>query len=225
MEHGNDDVFENIEEQLQQFVHHVPRWSFFIAILTIGGLLSVLTESLTIGPSWFIPVIVIVLLILMFISILRSNQITTRFIALITTGIVTAGLISSVVFLVYDLITHTGGSAVNLFFNSAILWVTNITVFSIWYWEIDQGGPYLRHVNKTQPTDFLFPQMYSDSQLWKNWKPGFADYYFLAFNTSAALGPTDTMVMSRRAKLLMNAQASISLVIVVVLVAHSIGAL
>jgi hypothetical protein len=161
----------------------------------------------------------------MYISILKSQQKTTRIIALIITGIVTAGLISSVAFLVYNLIKHTGGSAVSSFFDASILWVTNITVFSVWYWEIDQGGPYLRHVNKTQPTDFLFPQMYSDLPLWKNWKPEFADYFFLAFNTTAALGPTDTMVMSRRAKLLMNIQALISLVTVAVLAAHAISTL
>lgn len=95
----------------------------------------------------------------------------------------------------------------------------------IWYWEIDQGGPYSRHVNKSQPIDFLYPQMMYESELWAYWKPAFMDYIFLAFNTSAAFGPTDTLVMSRRAKLLMNTQASISLIIVAVIAAHAIGAL
>jgi hypothetical protein len=225
VENSNDEVFEKIEEKLQHYVHRVPRWSFFIVILIIGVLLSILSEGLTLGPSWLIPVIALILLIPMFVSILKSQQKTTRIIALIITGIVTVGLISSLAFLVYSLIKHTGGNAVSPFFDAAILWVTNIIVFSVWYWEIDQGGPYLRHVNKTQSTDFLFPQLYSNSQLWKNWKPEFADYFFLAFNTTTAFSPTDTMVMSRRAKLLMNIQALISLVTITVLVAHAIGKL
>ncbi|MFD0694689.1 DUF1345 domain-containing protein [Paenibacillus sp. GCM10027628] len=217
--------FDNNENQLQQYVKHVPRWSFFNVILIIGGLLSVLSERLTIGPSWLIPVITLVLLIPMLISIRKSQQKMTRVIALIITGIVTVGLISSVTSLVYGLFTRTTVSAVNLLRDAAILWVTNVSVFGAWYWEIDQGGPYLRHVNKTQPIDFLYPQMMYESELWTNWKPTFMDYLFLAFNTSAALGPTDTLVMSRRAKLLMNTQASISLVIVAVIAAHAIGAL
>jgi hypothetical protein len=138
---------------------------------------------------------------------------------------VTIGLISSISFLVYGLFTQKAESAVNLLRDAAILWVTNVAVFSVWYWEIDQGGPYVRQANKSQPIDFLYPQMMYESELWANWKPSFMDYVFLAFNTSSAFGPTDTLVMSRRAKLLMNAQASISLIIVAVLAAHAIGAL
>lgn len=210
---------------MQQFAEHA-RWSFFLAILIIGALLSVLSDRLTIGPSWLIPAITLVLLIPLSITIKKSYQRITRRIALIITGIVTVGLISSVAFLVYGLFTHTAASAVNLLRDAAILWLTNVSVFTVWYWEIDQGGPYTRHVSKTQPIDFLFPQMlYDESGIWTNWKPEFMDYLFLAFNTSAALGPTDTLVMSRRAKLLMNTQASVSLVIVAVLAAHAIGAL
>ncbi|MFC5452795.1 DUF1345 domain-containing protein [Paenibacillus aestuarii] len=220
----HNDLGSNVN-QSQQYVGNVPRWSFFIAIFIIGGLLSVLSERITIGPSWLIPVITLVLLIPMLISIKKSHQKMTRVIALIITGMVTIGLISSVGFLVYGLFTHTNESAMNLLMDAAILWVTNVSVFGAWYWEIDQGGPYLRHVSKTQPIDFLYPQMMFESDLWANWKPTLLDYLFLAFNTSAALGPTDTLVLSRRAKLLMNTQSSISLIIVAVLAAHAIGAL
>lgn len=217
--------FGNTERVLQQYVKYVPRWSFFIAIVIIGGLLSLLSERLTVGPSWLLPVITLVLLIPLFISNRKSRQHTTRYIALIITGMVTIGLISSISFLVYGLFTQKAESAVNLLRDAAILWVTNVAVFSVWYWEIDQGGPYVRQANKSQPIDFLYPQMMYESELWANWKPSFMDYVFLAFNTSSAFGPTDTLVMSRRAKLLMNAQASISLIIVAVLAAHAIGAL
>jgi uncharacterized membrane protein len=57
------------------------------------------------------------------------------------------------------------------------------------------------------------------------WSPGFLDYLFLAFNTSTAFSPTDTAVLSRRAKVLMMVQALLSLVILAVLVSRAINTL
>ena len=51
------------------------------------------------------------------------------------------------------------------------------------------------------------------------------DYLFLAFNTSTAFSPTDTLVLSRRAKLLMMVQALISLTSVVVIAARAVNIL
>jgi hypothetical protein len=219
------DKMENQEseiEKVEHYVQRIPRWSFLFAVLTIGILLSVLSENLTLGPSWVVPLITIILLIPMSVAIFRNHHKWTRFIALTIIGLVTIGLISSVFFLVSDLFTHTGEASI-LFRNAAILWLTNVLVFSIWYWEIDQGGPAIRHVNRIEPIDFLFPQMISDSKVWSNWKPGYLDYLFLAFNTNTAFSPTDTMVMSKRAKSLMMTQGSISLVIVAILAARAIN--
>ena len=57
------------------------------------------------------------------------------------------------------------------------------------------------------------------------WRPGFVDYLFLAFNTSTAFSPTDTLVLSRRAKALMMAQSLVSLVVVAFLAARAINTL
>jgi hypothetical protein len=51
------------------------------------------------------------------------------------------------------------------------------------------------------------------------------DYLFLAFNTSTAFSPTDVPVLSRWAKLLMMIQATIALVVVIVLAARAINIL
>ncbi len=57
------------------------------------------------------------------------------------------------------------------------------------------------------------------------WAPGFLDYLFLAFNTSAAFSPTDTPVLSRRAKLLTMVQSVLSLIVIVVLVGWALNVL
>jgi hypothetical protein len=53
----------------------------------------------------------------------------------------------------------------------------------------------------------------------------FADHLFLAFNTSTALSPTDTAVLSRQAKIGMMLQAVISLAIIVLLAAYAVNIL
>ena len=74
-------------------------------------------------------------------------------------------------------------------------------------------------------SDFAFPQTTIGHGFEVNWTPDFLDYVFLAFNTSTAFSPTDTMVLARRAKALMMYQSVLSLVTVVVLVARAINAL
>ncbi len=57
------------------------------------------------------------------------------------------------------------------------------------------------------------------------WRPGFVDYLFLAYNTSTAFSPTDVPVLSRWAKLLMMVQATISLTTIALLAARAVNIL
>ena len=193
-----------------------------VAVIMIGILMSVLSENITLGPSWSTLVIVAVFSIPLLIAVIVEHHQWIRRVSLTMIFLLTMALISSVVFLVVSLFTHVIGATV-LFEDALILWSANVIVFATWYWEMDQGGPIRRHLNPLQPTDLLFPQMTLSEGLWKEWKPTFADYVFLAFNTSTAFSPTDTLVLSRRIKILMMTQSSISLIIVAVLAARAIN--
>ena len=59
----------------------------------------------------------------------------------------------------------------------------------------------------------------------RRWIPGYVDYLFLAFGFATALSPADTAPLTPRAKLLMMAEALISLTIIVVLIGRSINIL
>jgi hypothetical protein len=114
--------------------------------------------------------------------------------------------------------------------SAAALWVTNVLVFALWYWRLDAGGPHQRDLRAGHPSgSFLFAQMtFREDDVppeWKGWSPTFIDYLFLAFNTSTAFSPTDVPVLSRWAKLLTMAQASISLTVVVILAARAVNIL
>jgi hypothetical protein len=67
------------------------------------------------------------------------------------------------------------------------------------YWEIDGGGLAERTMDAYASEDFLFPQIAQQdgNKGAIGWAPGFLDYLFLVFNTSAAFSPTDTPVLSK----------------------------
>ena len=212
-----------MDQELQGIIQgRIHRWSFLGAVLIVGGLFSILSKNLTIGPSWVLLVIVVFLSVPLLLTVYLGQHAWTRILSLTMIGVLTLGLLSSVIFLVDSLFHHFENGLI-LFRDALALWSSNVVMFAVWYWEIDQGGPLRRHVNPMQPLDFLFPQNTVEGELWSNWKPSFIDYLFLAFNTSTAFSPTDTLVMSRRAKVLMITQSSISLVILAVLAARAIN--
>ena len=200
----------------------IPRWPFFIAVMLIGALMSALSENVTIGPSWLTLAIVTASIIPLLIAVVMEHHQWIRRVSFTIIFIMTVALLSSVIFLVHSLFTHST-SAIVLFEDALVLWSANVVVFATWYWEVDQGGPTHRHTHLTKPTDLLFPQATLDNEEWKDWRPTFVDYVFLSFNTSTAFSPTDTLVLSRRVKVLMMTQSSISLVIVAVLAARAIN--
>ena len=76
-----------------------------------------------------------------------------------------------------------------------------------------------------KPTpDFLFAQM-TDDRLDPHWRPDFVDYLYLSFTTSTAFSPTDTLPLSRWAKLRMMAQSAIALVTVGLVAARAVNIL
>jgi hypothetical protein len=202
----------------------LPRWPAAVALLAVGALYAVLSDSLTLGPRAFVPALVAVLLVPLMTAHLRGSHRLARGLGFGVIGLVTVALVVSG-FLLVSSALNRGTSAPALLRDAALLWVINVVTFAVWYWEIDGGGPAQRRGEGHVSKDFLFPQMNLGGDVARSWTPGFLDYLFLAFNTSTAFSPTDTAFLSRPAKLLMMVQALLSLVILAVLVSRAINAL
>jgi hypothetical protein len=122
-------------------------------------------------------------------------------------------------------------AALELLSSGALLWLTNVLVFALWYWRLDGGGPTLRHEQKKfGSTSFLFPQMQVPHDeraqfACTGWRPRFIDYLFVAFTQSSTFGPTDAPLLARWAKVLSMIQIFISLSIVILLISRAVGVL
>lgn len=207
-----------------QHVIGVSRWPGVLALLVIGALYWAISGQRTIGPPWLLPSVIGVLVTALVVARVRQAHRWVRWFALGGVGVVTVALVASAGLLVTQLL---GGrtNAPLLLRDAALLWVVNIGTFALWYWEIDGGGPARRRQTHHTSTDFLFPQMTQNDAQSQAWSPRFVDYVFLAFTTSTALSPTDTLVLSRMAKVLMMLQAVIALVVLAVLAARAINTL
>jgi len=57
------------------------------------------------------------------------------------------------------------------------------------------------------------------------WRPTFIDYLFVSYTNAAAFSPTDTMPLSRWAKVLMLVESAISLTLGLMVVARAVNIL
>jgi hypothetical protein len=106
------------------------------------------------------------------------------------------------------------------------IYLTNIIVFGLWYWELDSNGIQGQDP-AIAPIDFLFPQMtpgdhYNGPRIWV---PTFFDYLYVSTTNATAFSPTDTLPLTHRAKLLMSSQSIISLITIALVAARAVNIL
>lgn len=203
----------------------MQRWPAAVAILSVGASYIALSGYVTFGPRVWLPGFMAVLLVPLLIAHARGNYRLARGIGFLLLFVTTGSVIIRVFFLVITL-SERGASALSVLVDSVLIWVSTVVTFAVWYWEIDGGGPAERRLDAHASEDFLFPQIaQQDGKRAVDWAPGFLDYLFLAFNTSAAFSPTDTPVLSRRAKILTMVQSVLSLILIIVLVGWAINVL
>ena len=177
------------------------------------------------GQEWLLLAVVTVLLIPTVVAHRIGKRRLNRVLSHIVLSAVTASMVWSLGLLIHRLPLHLDPPGA-LLRAAAALWVANVLVFASWYWRLDAGGPNQRDLRDSHDEGaFLFPQMITPWESDKNWRPGFVDYLFLAFNTSTAFSPTDVPVLSRWAKLMMMVQALISLATVALLAARAVNIL
>ncbi len=206
---------------------HISKWPLVIALLALGALYLVLPPDMTLGPRWLLLAIEAPILIFFVVAHrvdLPIHPRVVRGLVIALLAVATALTAISIELLLSSLLTDRI-HARRLLGSAAGLWCANIVIFALWYWEIDRGGPHSRHCGMPGPADLLFPQQSGPDIGPPGWLPDFVDYLFVAFTSSTAFSPTDTLPLTRRIKLLMMVQELASLVMVAVLAARAINVL
>src|SRR5258708_19901700 len=104
--------------------------------------------------------------------------------------------------LIVDLVRAEGiKDPAQLLLTGGAIWLTNVIVFGLWYWEFDRGGAVERAAGTQPYPDFVFPQMTSPELAPPDWEPGFIDYLYVSFTNAMAFSPTAPMPIPRSANL------------------------
>lgn len=217
-----------------------PRLPAAIAVLLAIALYALLPDQLLLGPRLVVPALEVLLFVPLVVANPRRMTRENRHLRRLAIGLVLLIAIANavaLVLLVRQLVTGRASEGTTLLLAAGQVWVTNILLFSLTYWELDRGGSVQRtHTPRPRlpAADFRFPQdedhdtiaeVRQRSSAKSGWVPGFLDYLYVSITNSSAFSPTDTMPLSPRAKMLMAGQSVSSLVLSVLVISRGISLL
>jgi hypothetical protein len=202
-----------------------------LAVLAAGGLRAVLPSQLRSGDArWVFIVVVAGLLVILIIGDPGRIDRDSASLRMLTGSLI--GLISVVnalaaVRLVAGIIGAASFStdANVLLASGGAIWLSNVIAFGLWYWDLDRGGAAARARGDGRQPAFIFPEMINVQYVGDDWYPKFMDYFHLSFTTATAFSPTDVSAIRPWAKLMMMAEAAISLVVAILVVSRAVNIL
>jgi uncharacterized membrane protein len=206
-----------------------PRVQVTAAVVTAIGLMLALPTRVANHPRWVLPGLATLLLIGVFVAKSARLERRARLLRIASLSLIAVMSISnaaSAARLILDLVRAQGiRGPTQLLLTGGSIWLTNVIVFGLWYWEFDRGGPVERAAGTKPYPDFVFPQMTNPELAPVEWEPGFVDYLYTSFTNAMAFSPTDVMPMTRWAKLTMLTQSLISVVTLVLVIARAVNIL
>lgn len=144
--------------------------------------------------------------------------------ALVLLGLISVANITSLVIVLQYLVSgNTIITGLELLASAVAIFLTNIIVFALWYWEIDSPGLTLRRWSK-HDKDFQFTQQDMKGEF-TDWEPEFVDYVYLSVTNAINFAPADTKPLTRAAKFLMGSQALVSVFTLALVIARSVSIL
>jgi uncharacterized membrane protein len=207
------------------------RWQAAVAVLAAAALYLLLPDTLVVGPPfvrYLVPTLELVLALLLTLPYSHAvlmeaglrRHVSIALIALI--GLANA---IALAFLIHQLLYGGGLTGRTLLFAAFDLWGTNVIAFALWFWELDGGGPVRRRHDPARERDFAFVQLTDREVAPQGWEARFLDYLYVAFTNASAFSPTDTLPLTRRAKMLMLLQSTISLLTLLLVAARAVNIL
>ena len=220
-----------------------PIWPV-AAVITAAGLYATLPSRFIAGSGsgaygtlkWIVPGLTVALILPLALTVPNSKLLhsagqhaqrvrpSRRIASLAVIAVITIVNATSIILLVHLLVTGAHTKADLLLRAGIHMWITNVLVFALWFWQLDGGGPLTRRLHPSYAPDFLFPQqMLAEPEL--RWQPTFIDYLYVAFTNATAFSPTDAMPLTKWAKVLMMVQSAASLLLAIMVVARAVNIL
>jgi hypothetical protein len=137
------------------------------------ALYVLLPNRLVVGPHWLLPVLVA--LPLGPLSARRhrhpDESVWIRHAVIFLIALVTLANVTSMVLLVHHLLVSRVSQGRKLIYSAVAVWLTNVIVYGLWFWEVDRGGPHRRASGEKLLPDLQFPQMENPQLAPEHWRP------------------------------------------------------
>lgn len=223
-----------------QIARGEPRLPAAIAVLLAIALYALLPSQLLVGPRLVVPALEILLFVPLVVANPRRMTRESQNLRRLAIGLILLIAIANAVallLLVRQLVTGQASEGTSLLVAAGQVWLTNILLFSLAYWELDRGGSVQRtHTPRPRlpAADFRFPQdedhdaiaeVSQRSSEKSGWVPGFLDYLYFSITNSSAFSPTDAMPLTPRAKMLMATQSVSALILSILVISRGISLL
>jgi hypothetical protein len=207
-----------------ELLHAQVALLFAVALQTVAWQLN---DTLSVGPQYLlIPTEIILAILLSFTVSLRTLQrrSISHAVALSLLALITATNVISLVLILYLLVVaHAPLTGFELLASAIAIFMTNIIVFALWYWEVDSPG-LSGHRWRRADQDFYFIQQ-GKKLRFPGWHAQFLDYLYVSLTNSINFAPADTTPLTHTAKLLMGTQALISVFTLALVLARSVSIL
>lgn len=203
-----------LSELRQKLNQDKTGWHIIVAVVIAIGLELVLSNKLTFDAKYAVAGLEILLILLL--SVFRLHAHLKRFFAILLLALISLANVVSLGMVISALFGGVTIDGHELLISSVAIYLTNIIVFGLWYWELDN--------TRQAIPDFLFPQQ-MNTRIQPDWKPTFFDYLYMSVTNATAFSPTDTMPLTHRAKLLMSFQAIVSLITIALVAARAVNIL
>lgn len=216
------------------------RFPAVLAILVGVVLYVALPSELVRGTRFVVPALELLLLVPLIIvnpSRFRRETKWSRRISLALVAVIGAANMLSLGLLINSMVNGTANDGKRLLLAALQVWLTNIIVFGLAYWELDRGGPVKRtqlHHAQLPAADFRFSndenksavdEVAASASANSKWMPTLVDYLFVSVTNSTAFSPTDTMPLSTRAKVMMSVQSISAMITSLLVISKAVSAL
>jgi uncharacterized membrane protein len=204
-----------------------PRWPASVALVVCVGLYIILPNRLVVGPHWLLPIIVALPLAPLSARKHRHPDESTwiRHATIGLIALMTLANVVSMALLVHHLLNANVSQGRNLIYSAVAVWLTNVIVYGLWFWEVDRGGPHRRASGEKLLPDIQFPQMENPDLAPEHWRPSFTDYLYTSFANGTSFAPADAMPLTLRAKLLFTSESLVSLITIAIVAARAVNIL
>ena len=216
------------QRQVEALGRRDPFWPAQVTVAAAIALALDLPSKITIAQVWVLPSIEGALLLGLVMStpwVPLHRHAQRRRVALGLVGLVTASNLVNLGLLVHHLLHDNGLLGYQLLLAGVEIWLTNVLLFTVLFWELDRGGPMARREPELAPPDFLFVQMTDPKLGGLEWRATYVDYFYTSFTNATAFSPTDTMPLTPAAKLMMLVQSGASLLTLGMVFARAINIL